>query len=59
MALWSFVFTAEYAEWVWKRILPGKGRSVVVEMTVGGAKLQGVVIAAIVVEGKPRPKAAR
>lgn len=43
IALWSFVFTAEYAEWVWKRIRAGTQRPVTVE-TTGGAKLQGAVI---------------
>lgn len=43
MSLWSFVFTAEYAEWVWKRIRAGTQRPVVVE-TTGGAKLQGTVV---------------
>ncbi|HEX6082878.1 MAG TPA: hypothetical protein VF266_00030 [Thermoanaerobaculia bacterium] len=43
MSLWSFVFTAEYAEWVWKRIRAGTQRTVMVEM-MGAAKLQGTVV---------------
>jgi hypothetical protein len=34
MSLWSFVFTAEYAEWVWERIKAGKRGTQTVELAV-------------------------
>lgn len=43
MALWSFVFTAEYAEWRWERIRAGTQRPVTVEM-MSNVKLQGIVV---------------
>ena len=44
IALWSFVFTAEYAEWVWKGIRAGKRRTVRVEMAGTSAVLNGTVV---------------
>jgi hypothetical protein len=44
MTLWSFAFTAEYAEWVWKGIRAGKRRTVRVEMAGTNAIFTGTVI---------------
>ena len=44
MLLWSFAFTAEYAEWVWKRFLAGKPRSVTVELASTPAPLKGAIV---------------
>lgn len=44
MALWSFAFTAEYAETVWERIRAGKRRTVRVEMAGTNAVFTGSVV---------------